>query len=168
VFREELAWRTRWYMFLGKDPRKHIGHNPVAHVAMFFFIALGLPFAILSGLALDSKGAGRGAWMGWAFGWFIPFVGSSLVVHWLHRPDMWALAIFTIRHVHAAIRKDIMSPNSFSRPRFRSAGPSGTIVPNRRCFCKTKRAALVALGLFRIFRYFVMRPAAAISMQGID
>ena len=57
VFRKELAWHTRWYMFLEKDPRKYIGHNPVAQVAMFFFITLGLPFMILSGIALYSEGS---------------------------------------------------------------------------------------------------------------
>ena len=112
VFRKELAWHTRWYMFLEKDPRKYIGHNPVAQVAMFFFITLGLPFMILSGFALYSEGAGRGTWVDWAFGWFIPFVGSSLDVHMLHRLGMWALVIFTILHVYAAIREDIMSRQS--------------------------------------------------------
>jgi Ni/Fe-hydrogenase 1 B-type cytochrome subunit len=112
VFRKELTWHTRWYLFLEKDPRKYIGHNPVAQVAMFFFIALGMPFMIITGFALYSEGAGRGGWMDWAFGWVIPLFGSSLDVHMWHRMGMWALVIFTILHVYAAIREDIMSRQS--------------------------------------------------------
>jgi Ni/Fe-hydrogenase 1 B-type cytochrome subunit len=111
-FRRELMWHMRWYMFLEKDPRKYIGHNPVAQVAMFFFITLGLPFMILSGFALYSEGAGQGSMWDLAFGWFIPLVGSSLDVHMWHRLGMWSLVIFTILHVYAAIREDIMSRQS--------------------------------------------------------
>ena len=45
-----------WYLFIAREPKKYIGHNPLAQLAMFFFITLGISFMIITGLALYAEG----------------------------------------------------------------------------------------------------------------
>ncbi len=37
-FWKEVLFEIRWYLFLAKEPKKYVGHNPLAQLAMFFFI----------------------------------------------------------------------------------------------------------------------------------
>jgi len=108
----EVYFELRWYLFLEKRPRKYIGHNPLAQLAMFLFITLGTLFMIVTGMALYAEGALRGSWQDALFGWVIPLVGQSMDVHTLHRLGMWVMLTFIIIHVYVAIREDIMSRQS--------------------------------------------------------
>ena len=47
-----------------------------------------------------------------AFGWVIPLAGNSQNLHTIHHLGMWAIIIFVIIHVYAAVREDIMSRQS--------------------------------------------------------
>lgn len=107
----EVWFELRWYLFLEPNPKKYIGHNPLAQLAMFFFMTLGLTFMILTGFALYAEGQMSG-WADFLFGWIIPLVGGSQNLHSIHHFGMWAIVIFTILHVYAAIREDIMSRQS--------------------------------------------------------
>jgi len=109
---KELLFEARWYAFLEKEPKKYIGHNPLAHFAMFTFITLGMTFMIFTGFALYSEGAGQDSVYYWAFGWIIELVGNTQRLHTLHHLGMWAIAIFAIIHIYAAVREDIMSRQS--------------------------------------------------------
>ena len=40
-FWSELWHEVRWYAFLEKEPRKYIGHNPLAHLFMVVIITVG-------------------------------------------------------------------------------------------------------------------------------
>ncbi len=102
----------RWYMFLEKTPRKHLGHNPLAQLAMFGIFLLGSLFMIFTGFALYSEGLGIGSWADVMFGWIIPLFGQSQDVHTWHRLGMWFIVLFVIIHVYLAIREDIMSRQS--------------------------------------------------------
>jgi Ni/Fe-hydrogenase 1 B-type cytochrome subunit len=108
----EVAAELRWYLFLEQRPKKYVGHNPLAQLAMFFFVTLGSVFMIFSGFALYGEGAQRGSWADTLFGWVIPLAGQSQDVHTLHHLGMWWLLIFVIIHVYVAIREDIMSRQS--------------------------------------------------------
>lgn len=108
----EVFYELRWYLFLEKEPEKYIGHNPLAQLAMFFFIVFGTTFMIFTGFALYSEGTGVGSWQDQWFGWVIPLFGQSQDVHTYHRLGMWAMVIFVMIHVYAAIREDIMSRQS--------------------------------------------------------
>lgn len=108
----EVFFELRWYMFLEKEPKKYVGHNPLAQAAMFFFMTLGITFMIITGLALYSEGAGQGSFWDTLFGWVIPLVGNSQALHSIHHLGMWAIVIFMIIHIYAAIREDIMSRQS--------------------------------------------------------
>jgi Ni/Fe-hydrogenase 1 B-type cytochrome subunit len=109
----EFFYELGWYLFLKRYPRKYIGHNPVGQAAMFcFFIAAIL--MCLTGLALYGEGLGHGSWVWHAFGWVVSLVGggNSLAVHSWHRLGMWAVILFIMVHVYAAVREDIMSRQS--------------------------------------------------------
>lgn len=108
----EVFFELRWYMFLEKKPKKYIGHNPLAQLAMFCFVTVGLTFMIVTGFALYAEGQQAGGWADLAFGWVIPLFGSSMDVHTWHHLGMWWIVIFMIVHIYVAIREDIMSRQS--------------------------------------------------------
>ncbi len=108
----ELLYELRWYLFLVREPKKYVGHNPLAQLAMFFFITLGVSFMIVTGLALYAEGAQAGSLPDHLFGWVHRLVWNSQVLHTLHHLGMWWIVIFMIIHIYVAIREDIMSRQS--------------------------------------------------------
>jgi Ni/Fe-hydrogenase 1 B-type cytochrome subunit len=111
-FWREVYFELRWYLFLESAPKKYVGHNPLAQLAMFCFMTLGLSFMILTGMALYAEGAGQGSFFDAAFGWVRQIVGPSQTLHTLHHLGMWWIVIFMIIHIYVAIREDIMSRQS--------------------------------------------------------
>jgi Ni/Fe-hydrogenase 1 B-type cytochrome subunit len=65
-----------------------------------------------TGFALYGEGTGAGSWAQRAFGWVLVLFGNSQDVHSWHRLGMWAILLFVMIHVYAAIREDIMSKQS--------------------------------------------------------
>jgi Ni,Fe-hydrogenase I cytochrome b subunit len=56
---QEVFFELRWYMFLEKEPKKYVGHNPLAQTAMFGFMTVGMTFMIVTGFcALFGEGLG--------------------------------------------------------------------------------------------------------------
>ncbi len=106
-----VLYEARWYAFLVRDPKKYIGHNPLAHIAMFAFM-LFLVFMIFSGLALYSEGAGRESFFYAISGWMFSIFPNSQDLHTYHHLGMWAIVTFVIVHVYAAVREDILSRQS--------------------------------------------------------
>jgi len=111
-FWSELWHEVRWYAFMEPEPRKYIGHNPLAHLFMVVIITVGGIVMIFTGFALYSEQAGLGSWQDRWFGWVIPFVGQSQDVRMWHHWGMWVIAIFVMLHVYTAIREDILSRQS--------------------------------------------------------
>ncbi|MCA0869539.1 Ni/Fe-hydrogenase, b-type cytochrome subunit [Seohaeicola saemankumensis] len=109
---KEVFFELRWYLFLEAEPKKYVGHNPLAQIAMFFFMTLGITFMLLTGWALYAEGAGQGSLPDLVMGWLIGLVGNTQVLHSLHHLGMWFIVIFMIIHIYAAIREDIMSRQS--------------------------------------------------------
>lgn len=109
---KEVFFELRWYLFIEKEPKKYVGHNPLAQMAMFFFMTLGTTFMIVTGLALYSEGLGADSWLHQAFGWVLTLFGNSQIVHSVHHLGMWAIVVFAIIHIYAAVREDIMSRQS--------------------------------------------------------
>ncbi|MEL6197785.1 MAG: Ni/Fe-hydrogenase, b-type cytochrome subunit [Pseudomonadota bacterium] len=108
----EVLFELRWYMFLEKEPKKYVGHNPLAQLAMFFFMTLGLSFMIVTGLALYAEGLGRDNWLFQLTEPLMMLVGGSQTMHSIHHLGMWAIVLFVIIHIYAAIREDVMSRQS--------------------------------------------------------
>jgi Ni/Fe-hydrogenase 1 B-type cytochrome subunit len=105
-----LLLEMRWYMFLEKKPQKHLGHNPLAHVCMFIAITIGGIFMIVTGFALYGEGTLEGSWAHAVFtSWVIPLFGQSQDVHTWHHMVSWMMVWFTIVHIYASLREDIMS-----------------------------------------------------------
>lgn len=109
---KEIFFELRWYLFLEKEPKKYVGHNPLAQIAMFFFMTLGSTFMILTGWALYSEGTGAGSFADKVAGWVLTLFGNSQAVHSVHHIGMWFILIFMIIHIYAAIREDILSRQS--------------------------------------------------------
>ena len=110
---KEVLFELRWYLFLEPDPKKYVGHNPLAQLMMFLFFFLPLLFMILTGFALYGEGAQAGSWSHVLFsGWVIPLFGQSQDVHAWHHLMAWVIVLFVMVHVYAAIREDIMSRQS--------------------------------------------------------
>lgn len=111
-FWAEVWFEIRWYLFLAREPKKYVGHNPLAQLAMFFFITLGVGFMIVTGFALYAEGAQEGSLPYDLFGWLIAWVQNTQRLHTLHHLGMWWIVIFMIVHIYVAIREDIMSRQS--------------------------------------------------------
>jgi len=112
-FWKEVWFEIKWYLFLTKEPKKYIGHNPLAQLAMFFFITLGVSFMIMTGLALYAEGLGKESLLYGLFGWVFALFGHNPhYVHTYHHIGMWWILIFMIIHIYVAIREDIMSRQS--------------------------------------------------------
>ncbi|MCA0273896.1 MAG: Ni/Fe-hydrogenase, b-type cytochrome subunit [Proteobacteria bacterium] len=108
----EVLYEVRWYLFLAKEPKKYVGHNPLAQLAMFFFITLGVSFMIITGMALYAEGAGQGSIFDTLFGWVLGLVQNSQRLHTLHHLGMWWIVVFMVVHIYVAVREDIMSRQS--------------------------------------------------------
>ncbi|TCJ17180.1 Ni/Fe-hydrogenase, b-type cytochrome subunit [Parasulfuritortus cantonensis] len=109
----EVLFELRWYLFLEPDPKKYVGHNPLAQLSMFFMVTLTMVFMICTGFALYGEGAQDGSWAHTVFtSWVIPLFGQSQDVHTWHHLGMWVMVLFVMLHVYAAVREDIMSRQS--------------------------------------------------------
>ena len=122
-FRSREFWdgvrhEMRWYAMIEKAPRKYSGHNPLAILSMHFLFVWGIGFMILTGLALYGEGEGTGMIHWWITKPVLWFFSNSQEVHTLHHLGMWAIVIFTIVHIYAAIREDIMSRQSIMSSMF--------------------------------------------------
>jgi Ni/Fe-hydrogenase 1 B-type cytochrome subunit len=111
-FWKELIHEVRWYAFLEKEPKKYVGHNPLAHITMVVIITVGGIAMVLTGFSLYAEQTGLGSWQDQLFGWLIPLVGQSQDVRLWHHWGMWIIVVFVIIHVYVAIREDIVSRQS--------------------------------------------------------
>ena len=117
IFKRECwegAWHElKWYFFLNKEPRKYVGHNPLAAISMHILFVWGSVFMIFTGLALYGEGAGFDSWQYTYFSsWIIPLLGQSQDVHTFHHLVMWVIIVFVMIHIYVAVREDIMSRQS--------------------------------------------------------
>lgn len=109
---EEVWHEVLWYAFIAKRPKKYVGHNPLAQLAMFFMYTVTTAFMIITGFALYAEGAGRESWQHKLFGWVFAIFPNSQDVHTWHHLGLWVIVTFAIIHIYAAIREDIMSRQS--------------------------------------------------------
>jgi Ni/Fe-hydrogenase 1 B-type cytochrome subunit len=104
---KEVWFEIQWYLFLKPRAKDYVGHNPLAHLAMFFVFVLPLILMLLTGFALYAEGAGIDSLWYRAFGWvFAVFGGSSMTVHTVHHFGMWLIVLFSLIHMYMAIRED--------------------------------------------------------------
>jgi Ni/Fe-hydrogenase 1 B-type cytochrome subunit len=108
----EVWHEVRWYCFLEKVPKKYIGHNPLAQLAMFTLFLLPLLNSVATGGALYAEGEGIESYWYKAFSWVFWVYGDSFNVHTVHRLSMWVIVCFSMIHTYLAIREDIMSNQS--------------------------------------------------------
>ena len=103
---KEIFEEVRWYLIIGK-PKEYVGHNPLAHFAMFFMFVLPILVLLFTGFALYSEGTGvHTVWYTW-FGWVFRVLGDSMTVRTWHRAAMWVVILFSMVHMYMAIREDM-------------------------------------------------------------
>ena len=103
---KDLFGEVRWYLFMGK-PKEYIGHNPLAHFAMFAMFVLPTIVLLLTGFALYAEDAGVQSTWYRLFGWVFVVIGDSFAVHTWHNVAMWIVIIFSMVHMYMAIREDM-------------------------------------------------------------
>jgi len=108
-FWSELWHAMRWYAFLEVKAERHVGHNPVARLAIFFMFTLPIGFMIVTGFALYAQGSGNESWQYRLFGWVFAIWSNSQDVRTWHHLGLWVVLAFALVHVYAVIREDIMS-----------------------------------------------------------
>jgi Ni/Fe-hydrogenase 1 B-type cytochrome subunit len=101
-----------YYLFLKKESKLWVGHNPLAQFAMFAMYALGALFIIITGLALYAEQWGWGTTPMNLMGWVFVLFGDPQMVRTLHHFAMWYLLLFAIVHMYMVFREDIMSGES--------------------------------------------------------
>ncbi len=111
-FWSEWLHEVKWYTFIARQPKKYVGHNPLAQFTMFFMVTLPLFFMVITGFALYSEGTGRDSWEFALFGWVFSIFPNSQDVHTLHHLGMWVILTFVMVHIYVAVREDIMSRQS--------------------------------------------------------
>jgi Ni/Fe-hydrogenase 1 B-type cytochrome subunit len=102
----EVFEEVRWYLIMGK-PKEYVGHNPLAHLAMFFMFLLPLIVLLLTGFALFAEQMGVNTWWYSLFGWVFQVLGDSMTVRTWHQLAMWIILIFSMVHMYMAIREDM-------------------------------------------------------------
>ena len=109
----EVWHEIKWYAFATREPKKYIGHNPLATFAMHLLFVWGAIFMMITGLALYGEGEGMNSWQyQWFSSWVIPLFGNSQWVHTYHHLGLWLFVVFIMIHLYAAFREDIMSRQS--------------------------------------------------------
>ena len=111
-FWSEWLHEVKWYTFIARQPKKYVGHNPLAQFTMFFMVTLPMFFMVITGFALYSEGTGRDSWEYKLFGWVFSIFPNSQDVHTLHHLGMWVILTFVMVHIYVAVREDIMSRQS--------------------------------------------------------
>lgn len=107
-----VIWEANWYAFRRAEPKKYVGHNPLAQFVMFWVFMLGMVFMIATGFALYAEGEGTDSLLYALFGWVFAVFPNSQSVHTWHHLGMWALVIYSMTHIYAVVREDILSRQS--------------------------------------------------------
>jgi Ni/Fe-hydrogenase 1 B-type cytochrome subunit len=104
--------QAAYYLFLRKESKLWVGHNPLAQLAMFAMYVLGTIFIIVTGFALFAEQWGWGTTPMNLMGWVFVLFGDPQMVRTLHHLAMWYLVLFAIIHMYMVFREDIMSGQS--------------------------------------------------------
>ncbi|MCD7984559.1 MAG: Ni/Fe-hydrogenase, b-type cytochrome subunit [Desulfovibrio sp.] len=100
---------VRWYLFLDKEPRAYVGHNPLAQAGM----AVGMVFMLvimLSGLGMYAESSQSALFRPFLFMLDLMYGvgGNGQELRSLHRLGMLLLVTFVTVHVYMVIREEIM------------------------------------------------------------
>ncbi|MCZ4093257.1 Ni/Fe-hydrogenase, b-type cytochrome subunit [Sinorhizobium psoraleae] len=108
-FWKQWLHEVRWYTFLAQQPKKYVGHNPLAQFTMFSMFTLPLIFMVITGFALYSEGAGSDRWDYGLFGWIVSVWPNSQDIRTFHHLGMWVILVFVIVHIYVAVHEVIMT-----------------------------------------------------------
>jgi Ni/Fe-hydrogenase 1 B-type cytochrome subunit len=104
----DLFSTFKWYFFLQKRPQRFIGHNPLAQAMMFTTFVLPAFVIIATGVALYVEPYGTDHPLRLLTDAVFLVTGGSLQTHAWHHLSMWLIICFSILHIYAAVREEIM------------------------------------------------------------
>ena len=90
-------------------PRRYVGLNPLAGIAMLLLFVLPACVTIITGFAMYAEVSGHESWQYWMFGWVTSIFGNTMDLHVIHRLAMWSIVLFSFLHVYICVREDILS-----------------------------------------------------------
>ncbi len=105
----DLKSDIKWYLFLSKEPRIHMGHNPLAQLGMGVCV-LDIVLMCLTGLGIYQSKTGDEFFHLFRFVQdFAYWTGGNVIdlVVW-HRIGMVILVAFVILHLYMVIREELM------------------------------------------------------------
>ena len=134
-FWREIWFEVKWYLFLEKEPKKYVGHNPLAQLSMFRVHHPGVQLMIFH----RPCALFRGDW-GWtarymrgSAGFFTLLGPNPIVVHTcIILGDVGWIVIFLIVHIYVAIREISCSLAIIVSTMISGHAPSRTIRPDLR------------------------------------
>lgn len=106
-FWKDVLASIKYYAFMSKEHRLHVGHNALAQLMYFSFIWLGGFFMILTGLGMRAGSNYQGVWQA-LFGWVISGFRGEYQVRMLHHVVAWGFPLFLIGHLYMVFRQDIL------------------------------------------------------------
>lgn len=110
---EDLLSDIRWYLFLDRSPRVHMGHNPLAQLGMLTCVGL-VTVMILTGFGMYAQTSNAAVLQPFKhvldFAYLIGGNGQDL--HSWHRLGMLLLMAFVVIHLYMVIREEIMGRTS--------------------------------------------------------
>lgn len=105
----DLLSDIRWYLFLDKTPKAHLGHNPLAQLGMAYCLMV-IVIMILTGFGMYAQDTDIALFR--PFLWVEDFVywtgGNGQTLHSWHRLGMFLLMGFIVIHLYMVIREEIM------------------------------------------------------------
>jgi Ni/Fe-hydrogenase 1 B-type cytochrome subunit len=101
--------QVRWNLLMVSKPKRYVGLNPLAGIAMLFLFVLPTFVTIITGFAMYAEVSGHDSWQYWMFGWVTSIFGNTMDLHVIHRLAMWIIVFFSFIHVYISVREDILS-----------------------------------------------------------
>lgn len=110
---KDLWSDIRWYSFLDKEPRAHMGHNPLAQLGMFYCCIM-LFLMIFTGLGMYAQETDSVFFQPFLAALNVAYAtgGNGIDLHNWHRFGMHLFMAFVFIHLYMVIREEIMGKTS--------------------------------------------------------
>ncbi|MDD2422330.1 MAG: Ni/Fe-hydrogenase, b-type cytochrome subunit [Heliobacteriaceae bacterium] len=101
-------WHTvKFYLFFEKEEEPYLGHNPLAELSYFVFLAFASVFMIITGFVLYASINPGSILFTW-FTWASSLLGGIAYTRFFHHLMAWAFIVFFCVHFYLCIRHDAL------------------------------------------------------------
>lgn len=106
--REDLKDAFKYYTFMQKRMRHHLGHNAMASTSYLIFFIM-ISFQVITGFALWAQYDPNGT--GWALTSWVFAITNNSYIRLFHHLVMYAVIGFVVTHLYAMLASDIIEKN---------------------------------------------------------